>query len=60
MTKRQGSAPKKSTSLKKGYYKNIFHIKNKVGTLLETMAIFYTYRVFLFTPSVRIKENEEP
>lgn len=31
---------KKSTSLKKGYYKNNFHIKNKLGALLETKAIF--------------------
>lgn len=43
MTKYQGLAPKKkkkSTSLKKGYYKNNFHIKNKLGALLETKAIF--------------------
>lgn len=50
---------KNSTSLKKGGYKNIFHVKNKVATLLEMMPIFYTYQFFLFIPSVNIKENEE-
>lgn len=39
-------ASKKSTSLKKGDYKNIFHVKNKVATLLETMAISLTYQFF--------------
>ena len=50
---------KNSTSLKKGGYKNIFHVKNKVATLLEMMPIFYTYQFFLFIPSVNINENEE-
>ena len=39
---------KKSTSLKKGDYKNIFHVKNKVATLLEMMAMSYTYQFFRF------------
>ena len=51
---------KKSTSLKKGDYKNIFHVKNKIAKLLEMMAMSYTYQFFLFIPSVSIKEYEEP